>query len=238
MNTNLSVIFAMIFSLILIAPSILDSYAQESNFQCSEEMVLVYRINSEKYACLKPSTADNWFKEGIAEPVEQIKSFGEEKTLYNETMNPRQMEHPNHLGFNDLHIEAINHLIPSDDDSVLDMIVHHQCKVYDDMTASCLLFPTGMDDQDKPFGFEYVIGADDYAVLSEEEKNYWHYHKTELPKVNATLPDLTAEEAEPLMPVLNETYGKVVYFWQIGDEYPIGEPFVVNVKELYDRNSP
>jgi len=237
-NTKISVIFALIFSLILIAPFILDSYAQESNFQCSEGMVLVYRINSEKYACLKPSTADKWYKEGIAEPVQQIKSFGEEKSLYNESMNPRQLEHPNHLGFNDLHIEAINHLIPNDDDSVLDMIVHHQCKVYDDMTASCLLFPTGMGDQDKPFGIEYVIGADDYAVLSEEEKNYWHYHKTELPKVNATLPDLTAEEAEPLMPVLNETYGKVVYFWQIGDKYPIGEPFVVNVKELYERNSP
>ena len=26
---------------------------------------------------------------------------------YNETMNPRQKEYPNHLGFNDLHIQAI-----------------------------------------------------------------------------------------------------------------------------------
>ena len=223
----------MIFSLILITPSILDSYAQESNFQCSEGMVLVYRINSEKYACLKASTADKWYKEGIAEPVQQIKSFDEEKTLYNESMNPRQTEYPSHLGFNDLHIEAINHLIPSDDDSVLDMIVHHHCKVYDDMTVACLLFPTGMGDQDKPYGMEYVIGADAYAGLPEEEKKYWHYHKTELPNVMATLPDLTAEEAEPLMPILNETYGKVVYFWQIGEEYPTGEPFVVIIEELY-----
>jgi len=222
----------MIFSLILITPSILDSYAQESNFQCSEGMVLVYRMNSDKYACLKPSTADKWYKDGIAEPVQQIKSF-EEKILYNETMNPRQTEYPAHLGFNDLHIGAINHLIPSDDDSVLDMLVHHHCKVYDDMTAACLLFPTGMGDQDKPYGIEYVIGADAYAGLAEEEKNYWHYHKTELPNVMAILPDLTAEEAEPLMPILNETYGKVVYFWQIGDDYPIGEPFVVKIEELY-----
>ena len=49
----------------------------------------------------------------------------------------------------------------------------------------------------------------------------------------AILPDLTAEEAKPLMPILNETYGKVVYFWQIGDQYPIGEPFVVKIEELY-----
>ncbi len=144
LKTKFPVIFAMIFS-ILISPSILDSFAEESNFQCSEEMVLVYRINSEKYACLKTSTADKWYKQGIAEPVEQIKSFDDEKILYNEKMNPRQTEYQNHLGFNDLHIGAINHLIPSDDDSVLDMIVHHHCKVYDDMTAACLLFPTGMN---------------------------------------------------------------------------------------------
>ena len=154
--------------------------------------------------------------------------------VYDEMLNPNQIEFENHIGFNDLHIEAINHLIPHGDDSVLDMIVHHHCKVYDDMTAACLLFPTGMGDQDKPYGIEYVIGAEDYEKLSENEKQYWHYHKTEIPKVNATLPDLTAEQAEPLMPILNETYGKVVYFWQIGDEYPVGEPFVVVIEELYE----
>lgn len=115
----------MIF-LIFVSPTILDSFAEESNLQCSEGMVLVYRINSDKYACLKPSSAGNWYSQGIAEPVEQIKSF--EENLYNDAMNPRQLEYPNHLGFNDLHIEAINHLIPTDDHSVLDMIVHHHVK--------------------------------------------------------------------------------------------------------------
>jgi DNA-binding beta-propeller fold protein YncE len=225
----------MIFSLILLSPSILDTYAQESNFQCSEGMVLVYRINSDKYACLKQPTADKWYKQEIAEPVQQIKSF-EEQILYNEGMNPRQTEYPNHLGFNDLHIEAINHLIPNNDNSVLDMKVHHHCKVYDDMTAACMLFPTGMDDQDKPYGIEYIIGADAYAELAEEEKKYWHYHKTELPNVMATLPDLTAEEAGPLMPILNETYGKITYFWQIGDKYPVGDPFIVIIEDLYKNN--
>ena len=31
--------------------------------------------------------------------------------LYNETLNPRQIEHPDHLGFNDLHIQAIRHSV-------------------------------------------------------------------------------------------------------------------------------
>ena len=32
--------------------------------------------------------------------------------LYNQTLNLRQIEHPDHLGFNDLHMQAIRHLVP------------------------------------------------------------------------------------------------------------------------------
>src|ERR671912_1881683 len=83
---------------------------------------------------------------------------------YNEMLNPRQTEYPAHLGFNDLHIEAIRHIDPNatqaatnqlgqqQQEDIFNVIVHHHCKVYDDMSAICLLFPTGMDDQDKPYG--------------------------------------------------------------------------------------
>lgn len=91
------------------------------------------------------------------------------------------------------------------------------------MSAACLLFPTGMGYQDKPYGMEYVITA---------EQQYWHYHKTELPKVNATLPDLTSEEAAKLKPILDETYGKVVYFWQYGDKYSTGVPQVAIIQDI------
>lgn len=157
-------------------------------------------------------------------------------TLYNEMLNPRQIEYPAIKGFNDLHIEAINHINPNNtatnNKSVLDLIVHHHCKVYDDMTAACLLFPTGMGDQDKPYGFEYVITSEQYNELPTEEKKFWHYHLNELPKVNAKLPDMTEEEAMAAKPILDETYGKIVYFWQYGDKYPIGEPKVVIIEEL------
>ncbi len=68
-----------------------------------------------------------------------------------------------------------------------------------------------MGDQDKPIGFEYIITVEQYNELPEKEKKYWHYHKTEFPRAEVRLPDLTKEEAEKLMPVLNETYGKVIY---------------------------
>jgi hypothetical protein len=160
---------------------------------------------------------------------------------FNEMLNPRQKEYPAHLGFNDLHIEAIRHIDPNatqgnqQQHDIFNLIVHHHCKVYDDMTATCLLFPTGMNDQDKLYGIEYVIPANQYNTLPEEEKKYWHYHLTELPRVNATLPDMTAEEAAKVKPILDETYGKVVYFWQYGDKLPIGEPKAVIIGDIVEQ---
>jgi hypothetical protein len=161
---------------------------------------------------------------------------------YNEMLNPRQIEYPALLGFNDLHIEAIRHIDPNatqgnqqQQQDIFNLIVHHHCKVYDDMTATCLLFPTGMNDQDKLYGIEYVIPANQYNTLPQEEKKYWHYHLTELPRVNATLPDMTAEEAAKVKPILDETYGKVVYFWQYGDQLPIGEPKAVIIGDIVEQ---
>ncbi len=156
----------------------------------------------------------------------------EMKELYNPALNPRQINFAAIEGFNDLHIEAIRHLKPDGDASKLQTIVHHHCKVYDDGTAACLLFPTGMGDQDKPYGIEYVISATQYAELPEEEQQYWHYHKTELPAVHARFPDLNADELAKIQPILDETYGKIFYFWQVGDEVPIGEPEIVIIQDL------
>jgi hypothetical protein len=160
-------------------------------------------------------------------------------STYNKMLNPRQIEYPAHLGFNDLHIEAIRHIDPNateagnqSEQDLFDLIVHHHCKIYDDMTAACLLFPKGMNDQDKPYGIEYVIPTEMYNTLPEEEKKYWHHHLTELPNVKATTPDMTAEEASKVKPVLDETYGKVVYFWQLGDPLPIGQPTAIIIEDI------
>ena len=161
------------------------------------------------------------------------------KSIYNETLNPRQIEYPNVLGFNDLHIHANRHLDvdKSHDtaDHLLQTVVHHHCKVYDDNTASCLLFPYGMTDQDKPYGIEYVITTDQYQELPEEEKQYWHYHKTEFPRADATFPELSDSELADVQSVLDETYGKVYYFWNYGDTYPIGEPYILVVQDIPDH---
>jgi hypothetical protein len=37
------------------------------------------------------------------------------------------------------------------------------------------------------------------------------------------------------MPVLDETYGKVFYFWNYGDAYPMGEPSILVIQEIPDQ---
>ncbi len=158
---------------------------------------------------------------------------------YNETFNPRQKEYPNHLGFNDLHIQAIRHLVPDSHDihdPKLQTVVHHHCKAYDDGTLLCLMFHSGMKDQDKPIGFEYIITTEQYTALPEGEKKYWHYHKTEIPRAKASLPDMTSEEVAKVIPAINETYGKVVYFQQPQDKFPLGEPYVVIVQDMPEQD--
>ena len=161
------------------------------------------------------------------------------ESVYNETLNPKQIDYPNVLGFNDLHIHAIRHLDVEKShgpvDHLLQTIVHHHCKVYDDVTAACLLFPYGMTDQDKPYGIEYIITTDQYQELPNEEKQYWHYHKTELPRAQAEFPELSDEELSKVQPILDETYGKVYYFWNYGDTYPMGEPYVLVVQDIPDQ---
>ena len=42
-------------------------------------------------------------------------------------------------------------------------------------------------------------------------------------------------ELEKVLPVLDETYGKVFYFWNYGDTYPMGEPSILIVQDVPDQ---
>ncbi len=174
------------------------------------------------------------------ETLNKIKDLVTPRTkVYNETFNPRQKEYPNHLGFNDLHIQAIRHLKPDTHDvhdPKLQTIVHHHCKAYEDSTLLCLMFHSGMKDQDKPMGFEYIITTAQFNELPEGEKKYWHYHKVEVPRAHATFPDLTAEEGAKILPAINETYGKVIYFKQPQDNMPLGEPYIMIVQDMPEQD--
>jgi hypothetical protein len=66
---------------------------------------------------------------------------------------------------------------------------------------------------------------------TRREKEILAFHLTELPKVKATILDMTAKESAKMKPILDETYGKVVYFWQLRDLAPMGEPSAIIIEE-------
>ena len=135
-------------------------------------------------------------------------------------------------GFN-LHIDAQKHFPDNPD-----MVAHHYCKTVSDNLIECLLFDSDKDDA-KLIGIETVVGAESYNTFSTEEKALWHYHKTEIPKVNATLPDLSPEEAAKVVKSLEETYGKVYVLWEPGNsKLPIGKPVVYNFANPASKGVP
>jgi plastocyanin/DNA-binding beta-propeller fold protein YncE len=121
-----------------------------------------------------------------------------------------------------LHIDAKKHI-----NELPDFVVHHYCKTLDSNVIQCLLF-----ESDEPnarlIGAETIISPDIYAKLPEEERAYWHYHRDEIPLVDAKLPGLSEEEIQKVVAAVEDTYGKVVIFWIPGTPAPVGIPSVVN----------
>ena len=119
-----------------------------------------------------------------------------------------------------LHIDAKKH-IPK----IPDMIIHHYCKKVSGGLVECQLY-----DSDKPdarlIGVEVIVGKETWKNFSKKEKSLWHYHKTEIPKVVATLPDVSADEGAKILKGIEETYGKVFILWTPDNTEPVGKPVV------------
>lgn len=133
----------------------------------------------------------------------------------------------------DLHIDAKAH-IAGDPAAV----AHHACKAVAGGMFECLLFVS--DAADAPlFGVEVVVDAATWQGFDAEEQALWHYHKEEIPLVDAVLPELTAEEAADVAASLEETYGKVYLLWDPATSaLPIGQPFVQDVHATVTAATP
>jgi hypothetical protein len=90
----------------------------------------------------------------------------------------------------------------------------------------CLLFESDAADA-RLVGIEVIVGPNVYATFSADEKMMWHYHKEEIPKVSATLPDLSTDEAAQIVKNIEDTYGKIYLIWDPGKSNgPTGQPRV------------
>ena len=120
-----------------------------------------------------------------------------------------------------LHIDAKKHFPGKPD-----MIAHHYCKGVAGGLTECQLYDSDSSDA-KLVGVEVIVGPDMYKSFDATEKTQWHYHKDEIPKVDAKLPDLTEEEAAKVVKSIEDTYGKIYILWDPGKgDQPVGKPFV------------
>lgn len=111
-----------------------------------------------------------------------------------------------------------------------DMIAHHYCKAVAGGLTQCQLYDGDGPDA-RLVGTEMIVPAETYKTFSPAEKKLWHYHKTEIPKVSATLPDLSPDEAAKVVKSLEETYGKIYLLWDPSkSDLPMGRPSVSILK--------
>jgi len=98
----------------------------------------------------------------------------------------------------------------------------HQCLIFDSNEPEARLI-----------GVEYIIPEKLFVTLDEDEKRYWHSHKTEIESgllamiAKVGIPSGVDDALElPAMMSLHTTYGKTFHFWQIdrGDKLPLGPP--------------
>lgn len=124
-----------------------------------------------------------------------------------------------------LHIDAKKHFPGKED-----LVAHHYCKQVMGSITQCQLYDS--DDKDaRLVGVEVVVDTNRWKSFSPDEQALWHYHKEELPKVEAKLPDLSAEDAAKVAKSLEETYGKIYLLWDpsVSDK-PVGQPSVTILK--------
>jgi len=121
-----------------------------------------------------------------------------------------------------LHIDAEQHF----GDAHPGEIAHHWCKNLSATLSECQLY-----DSDRPnarlVGVETIVPTAVWRTFSPEEQKLWHYHRVEIKKVHATLPDVPKDQQAKVMAGLLETYGKIWMLWDPQtSKNPIGQPSV------------
>lgn len=126
----------------------------------------------------------------------------------------------------DLHIDAQKHF----GDAHPTEIAHHWCKPVQGGLTECQIYDSDAPDA-RLVAVETIVSPATYQSFSPTEQALWHYHKVEIPKVNATLPDMTPDQAAKTLAAMSETYGKVWLLWDpMSNVNPTGTPIVVVLK--------
>ena len=122
-----------------------------------------------------------------------------------------------------IHIDAQKHF----GDAHPTEIAHHWCKSVAGGMLECQIYDSDAPDA-RLVAVESIVPPAMYKSFTPQEQAYWHYHKDEIPKVNATMPDVTPAEAAKMISQISDTYGKIwlLYDPMATNNMPIGQPTI------------
>jgi hypothetical protein len=126
-----------------------------------------------------------------------------------------------------LHIDAEKHF----GDAHPTEIAHHWCKAVSDGVTECQIYSSDAANA-QLVGMETIVSPSVYKSFRASEQAVWHYHKDEIPKVNATLPGMSPDQAKKVVDSISDTYGKIwiMYDPMATNNMPTGQPSVVVLK--------
>jgi hypothetical protein len=125
-----------------------------------------------------------------------------------------------------LHIDAEKHF----GDAHPAEIAHHWCKPVSGGLTECQIYDSDAADA-RLVAVETIVAPATYKSFSPDEQAYWHWHKVEIAKVNASLPDMTPAEAAKTVAAISDTYGKVWLLWDpMTNSNPVGTPTITVLK--------
>jgi hypothetical protein len=126
-----------------------------------------------------------------------------------------------------LHIDAQKHF----GDAHPAEVAHHWCKPVSSGVTECQIYSSDNPDA-QLVAVETIVSPSVYKAFPAAEQAMWHYHKTEIPKVNATLPGMSPDQAKKVVDSFSDTYGKVwlLYDPMSTNNMPVGQPTVVVLK--------
>ncbi|HEX2943116.1 MAG TPA: OBAP family protein [Rhodopila sp.] len=101
---------------------------------------------------------------------------------------------------------------------------HHFCIHRTHDMHQCIIFDSNKPDA-RLIGIEYIISADRFRQLPEDEKRLWHSHHYEVKSGELIAPCIPEQAEHAYFEDLASTYGKTFHTWQIDrDDFPYGIP--------------
>lgn len=103
---------------------------------------------------------------------------------------------------------------------------HHWCRPVSGVPGmlECQIYPSDASNA-AMVATEVIVPPGVWKKMSASERATWHYHKTEIAKVNMKMPDVSAAVAKKTAAQIGDTYGKIYVLWDPMDgKGPVGPP--------------